>query len=853
MGNPSGDRLRTSAASAHVIILETFRSLLCTEDEGQVRYRVTVTRSEAARSWARHLQAIDPAEISEEETISVVESICSILSNKGGSIEKMERECREWNSTGLPCVLGGTEEAIQQTLACLQTWAAKVASMSPSLVSDATVAWMVPLVQTPETLFIRLAEAHVTNWFARDSHLDDDDIGTSFLFAHHALYQGRVLPFVQQNEQLSAYLAGRRGGGDASQVAATEESFVAVSKAFPHIKMTALSYVSIASSMLRENMEEPCLEQLKIAILISDNDVVTLEIYSRMAYIYIMFARWNLPMGEEAEMGSAGADDPIPEGSDEPGAEACSCGDGEETVGRNKSTRVQRYKQWTRKALEITSNASKIISSLPESAMEDRRVRTIVRFVWMYKAEAELFMRDFTNTVTYCRRVMETCRSRAEVPFRFDLVGHVADTKNWATFLDVVKVLTASIKDGAWSYLEQHMPQIHIAAKATGEIEYVLEQYEKAVTPGIDNVRGYEISLMIMWARFCRDVVGTVEAIPKAKALLNRAIDAKDSARYVAEASFRLSDILLEEFRRSTQSEKKAAVYSEMQDLVRRVGESMGAEFEPSQSQTVIPLAHMARKMDAVEFQRGLERTFQGCVAALTDETGWNDGMGLRVLARVLALVGLERDAQIAATCQLYALNMEIHRRENGWGSDSEHDDAEGGEGESGSDGEYGGTAQVNDVSADNPAGPVSSEPEKREDQSEEGGGGGEEGSVDGVVVDGNLVGSDRSVSCKGCDHLACEWVSGAFYLCYYCTESDLCQECFDERAEKIAGSPGDEWQMTCPDGHRHIKAPIHGWKGLTDGVFKIEDTEVSFEEWLTEVKEKKWPEAWERFWSEEQ
>ncbi|KAM5366238.1 hypothetical protein ACJZ2D_010586 [Fusarium nematophilum] len=81
---------------------------------------------------------------------------------------------------------------------------------------------------------------------------------------------------------------------------------------------------------------------------------------------------------------------------------------------------------------------------------------------------------------------------------------------------------------------------------------------------------------MVNWARFYCDVVGTLDATSKAKALLNKVIDAKGSTHYSA-ASFLLSDILLEEFRGTTQLKKKM---------------------------TAIPLAHMARKMDAVEFQQ---------------------------------------------------------------------------------------------------------------------------------------------------------------------------------------------------------------------------------------------------------
>lgn len=65
-------------------------------------------------------------------------------------------------------------------------------------------------------------------------------------------------------------------------------------------------------------------------------------------------------------------------------------------------------------------------------------------------------------------------------------------------------------------------------------------------------------------------------------------------------------------------------------------------------------LALMTRKIGSpVEFQRLLDTSFNSSVAGLTDSVGWNDFDSFRLLAKVLACVpGLERDAQIALSCQ---------------------------------------------------------------------------------------------------------------------------------------------------------------------------------------------------------
>lgn len=792
--------------------------------------------------WKHHLQAINQTELSEEETASVIQSICNILSNRGSSIHKMESFCHQLGSTGPPCVLGETDEDIEEILACLQAWAVRAAQISPSLISNTTAAWMRLLARNPHALFIKLAEAHVTNWLASYGHMDDRAINNCYLFAHYVLYRGRHLPPVQQSQQLRTYFMERADGGDVSSSTVTEESFIVVSRAFPDINMTAQSYLSVAVSMLHNGLKEPSLRQLDMAIRHANTDIERMEIYMRMAQIRIELADSTRTDMEDAELGAVGEDGTISEGGGDAG---------------DDKTPAQKYDQWAKEALEVVAKAAEIASSISEGAMQDRKVQHIAHAVWMFKAKAEVMRGDTSNTIAYCRRAVQVCPAD-DGPGRFDVLPPLAAAKSWTVFLEVVKVLSGVSWLGGALCLENYMHEIHCAAKATGEIEYVLGQYQNTL-PEAEFNGANESRVMVNWARFNRDVVGTADATSKAKTLLNKAIDSKGSTHY-SEASFLLSDILLEEFRGTTQLKTKMTAYGEMRDLVKRVSESMGSEFNPSQSQTVIPLAHMARRMDASEFQQGLERTFQGCVAALTDEAGWNDTLSLRMLARVLALVGLDREAQIAATCQIYVLNMEIFKRENDWriidpddgDSVGETESCEGDDGVD--DGEDDGEVQINDLPLDSPVTPASFESDEGEEKSEDGG---EESAADEPlpdpdVADGDLNWDTGTLVCSDCEKTIWHWSQGHVYLCYYCTEVDLCQDCFDKRTERIAGKPSDDWRVLCPQGHRHIQMPVQGWKGLTRGVIKIKNTEVPFHDWLVEVKEKKWPVAWERFWISE-
>ena len=370
-----GDRLRTSTSSGHATVFEIIQSVLCTDTVNQMDYRERALHAFAWVGWKHHLQAINQAELTEEETASVIESICTILSNRGSSIHKMESFCHQLGSTGPPCVLGKTDEDIEEILACLQVWAVRAAEISPSLISDTSAAWMRPLARNPHALFIKLAEAHITNWLASYGHTDDRAISDCYMFAHYALYRARHLPAVQQSQQLRTYFMELADGGDVSSGTVTEESFIVVSRAFPHITMTAQSYLSVAVSMLHNGLKEPSLGQLDLASRHANTDIERMEIYMRMAQIRIELADSTRTDMEDVELGAVGEDDNKLEGG----------GD----AGDDKSP-AQKYDQWAKEALEVVTKAAEIASSISDTAMKDRKVQRIAHAVWMFKAKAEI-------------------------------------------------------------------------------------------------------------------------------------------------------------------------------------------------------------------------------------------------------------------------------------------------------------------------------------------------------------------------------------------------------------------------------------------------------------------------------
>ena len=148
-----------------------------------------------------------------------------------------------------------------------------------------------------------------------------------------------------------------------------------------------------------------------------------------------------------------------------------------------------------------------------------------------------------------------------------------------------------------------------------------------------------------------------------AKKIITMVLDgvASKDAKSITRATWRLADILLEQFMEAEDLQGKKTALNEMEGLLRRMQE-LRPEFEAEQSQMSIPLYLMRRVLGpADDFFSGADETFHGCLRALTDDIADNDVPSLQVLAKVLRLVpGLEMEAAIVASCQFYVLDPNL-------------------------------------------------------------------------------------------------------------------------------------------------------------------------------------------------
>ncbi|KAI1374776.1 hypothetical protein F4677DRAFT_155902 [Hypoxylon crocopeplum] len=128
-----------------------------------------------------------------------------------------------------------------------------------------------------------------------------------------------------------------------------------------------------------------------------------------------------------------------------------------------------------------------------------------------------------------------------------------------------------------------------------------------------------------------------------------------DGLKWIIPGSWRLADVLLEEFLREENPEVKQLILVKMEDLVQLVKNRQVLGFDPELSQTSIPLAIMRWKMGPTAgFYKDMNAVFTGCLGTLNDSAAENDPESFRMLAKVLALLAFPRETQVAYICQFY-------------------------------------------------------------------------------------------------------------------------------------------------------------------------------------------------------
>lgn len=384
--------------------------------------------------------------------------------------------------------------------------------------------------------------------------------------------------------------------------------------------------------------------------------------------------------------------------------------------------------------------------------------------------------------------------------------------KRWSEILTIVRMAPHGER------VELVLPDgiiydVQRACAMTGDAEFMRNYYEQiksrleekggAMHP--DVVAYYRILALLSEAEFHKNVLRTPSAIDASRNILRNLLSdwtGTFADLVMSRVSLFLADILVEDFRSARDGQTKQAAYEELHRVVDSMTDFWGTGHDPWQSQLIIPLALLTRYMGSTaEYASLIQASFEGCLAGLRDDYSRNDADSFRMLAKLLmcAFGGpeLEKEASIAMTCQLYIIDMEKY-------------------------------------AADRDTGRILNTPPTHKTIA-----------AGANTLDGDID-PNANIECTSCGKKVASWRDYVMYMCVICTDVDLCASCFEKRAAVERGEHTD-WRVLCPKGHRHIQAPIKGWKGVSKGILKME-TDVKFSDWLKQV-EGLWEAAWIRFW----
>ncbi|KAH8885431.1 hypothetical protein GQ53DRAFT_695857 [Thozetella sp. PMI_491] len=355
-------------------------------------------------------------------------------------------------------------------------------------------------------------------------------------------------------------------------------------------------------------------------------------------------------------------------------------------------------------------------------------------------------------------------------------------------------------------------------AGRTGQQEFLVQAYEEVIEM-LDRVDA-AAPIRLELAQAYWDVLFDAE---KAKGLLDEVLKTNSTGYFwrftnedpvltLTNALLYSTDIIYEEFRATSDRDSKAKLLAEAKGLMEK---PLARSLTPQKSDLThynLTLARMARKVGSLmEFQDLLELAFQNSYELLEDTVGWNDYTSLLLLAKVLStLPGLDKEVEILMSATFSELDMEDEEEEE----KKEEGDKDG---------------------------------EDDEEESDD-----EEEDEDLPTDQGDLSGAEVSCSGECLPQIKWRfWEEGKpLYQCTICSDTLLCEPCYQKRQAYNAGEPSKVGSNYCNKNHKYIKGPMPGWKGIKDGIMTIEGSEpVPFKEWLVELKEKKWKNAWERFW----
>jgi hypothetical protein len=792
INDPHG--LRCTAQEAQVIIFKIVSAILTLESEygATVMFSLPNTCGSAAqRSLTLYAATWGLAHLEEIEFDKVSDDLAKGVLESLFHILSNKNNCLknlEAFANGSSTILNvqGAEE--NRAVATLGSWARRALRMSPGSLAYEVLEWFRPLAEEPRRVFILIAQAHINNWFSAENV---GEAYSAFSCAHFALLQGKDLPELQRNQMLRQYFEEFEQNGQ--QI--NEKSFEATSNAFADIPKTPMPFLGISMAMFNGPpvpLHKEAIKQADIGLGIG-TILETEQFWLFQCKGDIFFEIACLEENEEERV------------------------------------------KYLSKSVDTLGTAITMYHKIEEANKATQNDRLTMVYTFTTHARAAARLGELDLIMGSIKEVVNLQLGNVVDDALHDIISAFTRANQHQRGIEILKTISkANLTDFLIQTGTRSHDIVQEAAKRCGEARWLLGLYATIAKALAANQQPYASIIknyvQINAACFARQAIGDIE---EAKKLLREVVhDPKADFRLVELACHRLSELLFEDFRLSGDPKSKMNALEETKELQGKLIEVLGSDCNVAEFKTTVTLAFMLRKLGpALELAGILQAAFQSCVDSLTDDIGYNDFESLRRLALVLGFAGrFEEEAKLALTAQLYVLDKDIREKElaaRQLSGEMKQEEKE----------ECG-------ISAEAPGPPGDSTGEDRSGASVR-----EEPATLADELAEGLLG-DSGFYCNSCGKVIRDWAHGGAHLCLYCIDCDICEECFAKKEACEKGEIEPDWRVVCPQDHRHVKAPLEGWRGVKDGMLRIGDEEMPFREWLKNL-EMKWKTYWERYWLE--
>ncbi|KAI9685512.1 MAG: hypothetical protein M1822_004370 [Bathelium mastoideum] len=823
------DGLRSSPSSAHLIIFRTAAMILTNEKSEESTADLPV--SYAADYWTQHFLNIKIEDLSDEEVIEGIKSLYAIVSNHGAALEKIEE------NASVIGIFGDATDMPEDMVNSLKKWTDKFKSLPTKPVTVEIRDWVHDISGDAARLMIQIARQHCYNWFNRGEW--QDDASRSYAFANCAL---RMANSTDQKLALPTDTP-------------TAEQILYVSNAFPELAKASRAYRGIGLALKSYNYYEEGLAQCRKALETSetffDKSLALGSILQAVVYL------------------AEGVDD------------------------QEKDKKNEYIREAKETSSGITALWEKKLEIDDPNMIEHRQVKLGTQ------AEAALLEDDVDSAIAFVHTARSLLKGDEDIDDYIDVnimvdldkvTSKLFDLKEFGKLIQLVENLH-DIEKVFW--LTNYNDEIfQRAAVESDKHKFLVETYELVLKQGTVPYNG-AIRLRYKLA----DYYGTVACDPeKSKKYLKQILysnlrDQQTSKSFVLQSRSALARMLMEQFRTTSDSSQKASILDEMKTLATSAV-ALGEEYSPEMSDTATVHALMLRKLGPLTaFESVLCKSFDACIEALSDDVASNDNRAIRFFGKVLAcLPGLQKDAQIALAAQFYWLNPTFKAQAKSEGmadgqrlteeAESTEAASEPGADSTGPDqqasatlaranepgpetssntmnGQVTGSGRGANLKSKAPEAVTTAEVTSGEvpDSNNTMGRDGKvtsDGSddIDPAIIE-DLGTDDAWIWCNGCSKDFSHSALGNIYTCIICTDTDLCTECYNKRMALNRGEKVNDWRSFCGTNHHYVKHAPEGWRGVKDGVIRIGEEEIAFDQWLRQVQQR-WKVAWADFWKAE-